>query len=81
MKLTDVAHIRKGLATVVTRGGGRLSDVIENLKYPDGKPFPADEIRDHSVVGGKAQKWGPSEAITILALLREGSTALRLVHC
>jgi mannose-6-phosphate isomerase-like protein (cupin superfamily) len=63
MKLTDVVYILKGTATVVT--GGQLSDIIEGLKYPGGKPFPKDEIRGHSVVGGKAQHLAPGDAIII----------------
>ena len=64
MKSTDVIYVVKGSATVIT--GGKLSDVTENAINPStGKPFPKDEIRGRSVVGGEPHHLAVGDVIVI----------------
>jgi mannose-6-phosphate isomerase-like protein (cupin superfamily) len=63
MKWTDVCYIVKGEATVVT--GGKVMDVKPENFYPNGKPFPKDEIRGGAIVGGEAHHLVAGDVIII----------------
>ena len=63
MHVTDVIYIVKGSATIVT--GGKLSDVIEGAKSPNGKAFPKDEIRGHNIIGGESHHLAAGDVIII----------------
>jgi mannose-6-phosphate isomerase-like protein (cupin superfamily) len=63
MKWTDVCYIVKGEATVVT--GGKVMDVKPENFYPNGKPFPKDEIRGGDIVGGEAHHLVAGDVIII----------------
>jgi cupin len=63
-KVTDLIYIVKGSATIVT--GGKLSGVIEEAKNPTtGKPYPKDEIRARSIIGGESRHLATGDVIVI----------------
>ncbi len=63
-KVTDLIYIVKGSATIVT--GGKLSGVIEEAKNPTtGKPYPEDEIRARSIIGGESRRLAAGDVIVI----------------
>ncbi len=62
-KWTDVVYIMKGSATIVT--GGTMLDVKSGMKFPDGTPFPKEEIRGGAIVGGETRHLKAGDVIII----------------
>lgn len=62
-KWTDVVYIMKGSATIVT--GGTMLDVKSGMKFPDGKPFPKEEVRGGAIVGGETRHLKAGDVIII----------------
>jgi len=63
MKWTDVCYIVKGEATLVT--GGTVMNIRPTNTFPDGKPYPQDEIRGGDIVGGKSQHLSAGDVVVI----------------
>ena len=64
MQFADVIFVVKGSATLVT--GGKLSGAQENAINPStGKPFPKDEPRGPSVVGGESHHIAAGDVIVV----------------
>ena len=62
-KWTDVVYIMKGSATIVT--GGTMMDVKSGMKFPDGKPYPKEEVRGGAIVGGETRHLKAGDVIII----------------
>jgi len=62
MNLTDVCYILKGSATLLY--GGKITDLIDS-HFPDGRPYPKDELRGHNIVGGETRHLSAGDVIII----------------
>lgn len=62
MNLTDVCYILKGSATLLY--GGKMTDLIDS-HFPDGRPYPKDELRGHNIVGGETRHLAAGDVIII----------------
>ncbi len=62
MNLTDVCYILKGSATILY--GGTMTDLIDS-HFPDGRPYPKDELRGHKITGGETRHLAPGDVIII----------------
>jgi len=62
MNLTDVCYILKGSATLLY--GGKITDMIDS-HFPDGRPYPKDELRGHNIVGGETRHLAAGDVIII----------------
>ena len=62
MNLTDVCYILKGSATLLY--GGKMTDLIDS-HFPDGRPYPKDELRSHNIVGGETRHLAAGDVIII----------------
>jgi mannose-6-phosphate isomerase-like protein (cupin superfamily) len=64
LQAADVIFVVKGSATLIS--GGKLSGTEENAINPStGKPFPKDEPRGPSVVGGESQHIAAGDVIVV----------------
>jgi mannose-6-phosphate isomerase-like protein (cupin superfamily) len=62
MNLTDVCYILKGSATLLY--GGKITDLIDS-HFPDGRPYPKDELRGHNIVGGETRHLSAGDVVII----------------
>jgi mannose-6-phosphate isomerase-like protein (cupin superfamily) len=62
MNQTDVCYILKGSATILY--GGKMTDLIDS-HFPDGEPYPKDELRGHNIVGGETRHLAAGDVIII----------------
>ncbi|HVZ61186.1 MAG TPA: cupin domain-containing protein [Terriglobales bacterium] len=63
MLFTDIVYVMKGSATVVT--GGKMVDLKTNLHFPNGEPYPKDELRGGRIIGGESRKLSVGDVIII----------------
>jgi glc operon protein GlcG len=60
--LTDICFILKGSATILY--GGEMTDLIDS-HFPDGRPYPKDELRGHKIAGGQTKHLAAGDVIII----------------